>query len=351
MRPKPHHSSWFNRRMGMIKQFIQKSLSLFRFGKEWIDNLLGSLTEAARTISYVETINPQISDTLHREIKYSEEIIFKRAFEENVRKSLPLLKLDSVKVAIDVTEDLYWGKWGLENTRASAHEHQLESWQYVNLSIVEPYFIPLMSIPYKMIDSLDDCVIELLEYLRTLPLKVDLVLFDRGFYHWYLIDYLNGHNRGWAWPYVIFVPQNDAMKNFIEQTKGSIGKFVHQDKYTRDQTSWVVKTRIIILKAASKNKNGDPIDWCFTTNQNLDFQILKIYRKRWNIETGFRIHDEARIKSKSANPLIRLFYHLLGMLFILVWRINNQTQKYEVFKRFLRIIEREFYQIIVLKPT
>jgi len=141
------------------------------------------------------------------------------------------------------------------------------------------------------------------------------------------------------------------MKNFIEQTQGNIGKFIHQDKYTRDQTSWIVKTKIIILKGISQNKNGEPIDWCFATNQNLDFQILKIYRKRWNIETGFRIHDEARIKSKSANPLIRLFYHLLGMLFILVWRINNQTQKYEVFKRFLRIIEREFYQITYIKPT
>ncbi len=337
--------------MGMIKHFIQKSLSLFRFGRVWIDNLLGNLTESARTISYVETINSQISDTLHREIKHSEEICFKRAFEESVRKSLPLFKLNSVKVAIDVTEDLYWGKWGLENTRASSHEHQLESWQYVNLSIVEPFFIPLMSISYKMIDSLDDCVIELLEYLRTLPLKVDLVLFDRGFYHWHLIDYLNGYNRGWAWPYVIFVPKNDAMKNFIEQTKESIETFIHQDKYTRDQTSWIVKTKIVVLKAASKNKKGEPIDWCFATNQKLGFEILRIYRKRWNIETGFRIHDEARIKSKSSNPLIRLFYHLLGMLFILAWRINNKTKKYEVFKRFLRIIEREFYQIIILKPT
>ena len=94
--------------MGMIKQFVQKSLSVFRLGKEWLDHLLSSLVEAARTISYVETVNPSQSDTLHREIKYSEEIFFKRAFENSVRKCLPLLKLGSVKVAIDVTEDLYW---------------------------------------------------------------------------------------------------------------------------------------------------------------------------------------------------------------------------------------------------
>jgi len=332
--------------MGMIKQFIEKSLSVFRFGKKWLDQLLGSFIEAARTISYVETVNPHQSDTLHREMKHSEEIFFKRAFEGSVRKALPLLKLGSVKVAIDVTEDLYWGKNGLHNTRASSHEHQIESWQYVNLSIVEPYFIPLMSIPYKMIDSLDDCVIELLEYLKTLPLKVNVVLFDRGFYHWHLIDYLNGQQRGWSWPYVIFVPKNEAMKDFIEQTERGIGKFVHREKYAKNQTMWRTKTKIIVLKGASKNKKGEPIDWCFATNQNFNFEILKIYRKRWNIETGFRIHDEARIKSKSANPLIRFFYHLLGMLFILLWRINNHLNKYhEVFKRFLKIVEHSFYAL------
>lgn len=343
MRPKPHHSSWFKRRMGMIKNFVKKSLSLFRFGPEWLNNLLGSLTEAARTISYVETVNPQQSDTLHREIKYSDERVLKNSFEICVRETIPLMNLKFVKIGIDVTEDLYWGKQGLENTRASSHGDHIESWQYVNLSIVEPYFIPLMNIPYKITDSLDDCVIELLEYLRTLPLKVDLVLFDRGFYHWYLIDYLENKKGHKPWPYIIFVPKNNAIKNYIEQTKENIGKFIHKGKYKKDQTSWSTKTKIVVLKSASTDRNGNPIDWCFATNQNLDFQILKIYRKRWNIETGFRIHDEARIKSKSSNILIRLFYHLLGMLFIIVWRINNKVNSYVVFKRFLKVIEQGLY--------
>lgn len=49
-----------------------------------------------------------------------------------------------------------------------------------------------MSLPFRQTNDLDEIVKELLDFLKTLALKVDLVLFDRGFYRWHLIDYLNG---------------------------------------------------------------------------------------------------------------------------------------------------------------
>lgn len=227
MRPKPHHSC-VETRMKTIKAFIQKSLSVFRFGKEWLQRLLGSLADAARSISYIETVAPSKADTLHKEIKHTDEATIKRAFELSLREILPHLHLGHIMVAIDVTEDSYWGKFGSFNTRASAHEKHNESWQYVNLSIVDPYFIPLMSLPYRQTDLLDELVIDLLNYLRTLNLQVKIVLFDRGFYHWHLIDFLENQQGKKPWPYLIFVPKNEVMKTFIEQTKNSIGVFCHE---------------------------------------------------------------------------------------------------------------------------
>lgn len=327
--------------MKILNHFVKKSLSVLRLGQNWIDRLLGSLADAARSISYVETVNPTQADTLHKEIGHSDVLWFKRSFEQCVRMVLKRLHLGKVKVGIDVTEDLFWGQ-SSSHTRASAHEHQLESWQYVNLAIVEPYFVPLMSLPYRQTDDLDTLVIELLEYLKTLPLHVELVLFDRGFYHWKLIDYLNGFRRGWSWPYLIFVPKNEAIKNFIEQTTGSFASYKHSTTYSRDQTTWYSNTRIVVLKAATKNKKGEPIDWCFATNQKAHLGFVFVYMKRWNIETGFRIHDEAKIKTKSTKQLIRYFYHLIGMLFILLWRIKRLTHPQLSFKRQLKLIEMSF---------
>ena len=199
-----------------------------------------------------------------------------------------------------------------------------------------------MSLPYRQTDSLDDLVIDLLKYLRTLNLQVKMVLFDRGFYHWHLIDFLENRRGKKPWTYLIFVPKNEAIKKFIEQTKENIGVFCHKGEYTTEKTTWHPKTKIVIFKGATKNNKGEPIDWCFATNQKADINLLITYRKRWNIETGFRIHDEARIKSKSSHSLVRFFYHLIGMLFILMWRLRNHIKAYIVFKRYLKEIE-SFY--------
>lgn len=326
----------------LISQFTNKCLSVFDLGKAWFSRLLGSLADAARSISYVETVNSSQSDTLHKRLKGIDFLTLKRAFEECTRRALQALRLGPVKVAIDATEDPYWGKHGSYNTRAKVHQKSDESWQFVNLAIVEPKFIPLMSVPYRQIDDLDSLVIELLKYLKSLPLRVTLVLFDRGFYHSHLIDYLQGKRRGWRWPYIILAPKNEAIKKYVEQTQ-KIKVFKHQMLHSKSKSTWKPTTKIVVCKGVGKNKEGRPIDWCFATNQRGSTSLVWEYRKRWNIETGFRVHDEARIKSKSSNPVIRFFYHLVGMLFILMWRLQNKCSYYIVFKRYLKKVEMHFF--------
>jgi hypothetical protein len=332
-----------------LSVFINKSVSLFRLGKSWFSRLISGIIEAGRTISYVETIDPGKSDSLHKAIKQSDSSVIKREFEKVVRFSLKAMRFGKVKVAIDVTEDPYWGNEGSFNTRASSHDMHDESWQYVNLSIVEPYFFPLMSLPYRQIDDLDSLVIDLLEYLRTLKLHVELILFDRGFYHAELIDYLENHRGNRHLPYLIFVPKTDAVKEYIQKTK-VLGEFEHTMLYSKSKSKWKPKTKIVVCKGATLNKCGQPVDWCFATNQKASFNLVRIYRTRWNIETGFRIHDEARIKSKSSNPLIRYFYHLIGMILVIMWRITNKLKRYFVFKRYLKIIEQNMVNLIQDPP-
>ena len=336
--------------MTLLSKFVDKCLSVLRLGKSWFAKLLGGIIEAGKSISYVETERPTQSDTLHKAIKYCDISLIKREFEMAVKKSVKSLRLGNVKVAVDVTEDPYWGKEGHFNTRAKVHEKSDESWQYVNLAIVEPKFIPLMSLPYRQIDDLDTLTMDLLEYLRTLPLKIKLVLFDRGFYHWKLIDYLENCRGGRPWPYLIFVPKNGAMKEYIHLTNGKIGVFKHQKAYCKDKSKWKPSTKIVIVKGVGKNKKGKPIDWCFATNQRASINLVWIYRKRWNIETGFRIHDEARVKSKSSNPLIRYFYHMLGMLLILMWRLHNHFEPYLVFKRYLKYLIMDYMELVQKPP-
>lgn len=322
----------------VIKTFSNKCLSLSYLGEKWNNNLLQSVIEAGRTISYVETLNPSKADKFHLSIKNSDKRLFMREFERVVRFAIAKLKLKRVKIAFDTTEDLTWMKSNF-NLRPSAYDKHLPAWQYLNVSIVEPCFFPLMSVPYTMFDNLDNLVIDLLKYIKTLPFTVDLLLFDRGFYHAHLIDYLNGKKRNYSFPYLMLIPEK--VKGYIEQTD-NFNFFCHKMRYCKDKTRWKVKTTIIIRRIDEKTC------WCYATNQKPNLFLVMQYSKRWNIETGFRIHDEIRIKSKSRNSLIRFFYHLLGMLLIILWRLQSKICFF-VFKRFLKFIEYQFYPYEIKK--
>jgi hypothetical protein len=316
----------------IVKTFVNKCLSLSRLSEKWCNLLIQNLVEAGRTISYVETTTPTQADTLHLAIKGSDKRTFMHEFEQVVRFAIAKLKLKNkkVKVAFDTTEDLTWCKKKLF-LRPSVYEKPQSSWQYLNLSIVEPFFIPLMSIPYTLFDNLDNLVIDLVYFVESLPLKIDLMLFDRGFYHAHLIDFLNSRNHH----YLMLVPERDIQKKYIEQTreqKKSFDYFNHFFNYHKDKSSWNMSTLIMVRIIDEKTA------WCYATNKKPSLGLTLEYRKRWNIETGFRVHDEARIKSKSNFLLIRYFYHLIGMLLILLWRLKNKNE-YLVFKRFLKKLE------------
>jgi len=46
----------------------------------------------------------------------------------------------------------------------------------------------------------------------------------------------------------------------------------------------------------------------------------------WNIETMFRVHDEARIKTKSKVPIVRLFYFLISLVLIFIWSMFEKNK-------------------------
>lgn len=321
----------------VTKTFLNKCLSLSYLGDNWNNELAKSIVEAGRTISYVETLSPNKADKFHLSVRGGDKRLFMREFEKRVRFALDKLKLKGkrVKIAFDSTEDLTWCKSGFFNLRPLPYSQEL-SWQYLNVSIVEPYFLPLMSIPYRQVDSLDILAIDLLNYVKSLPIVVGLVLFDRGFYHAHLIDYLNG-NR---WPYLMLVPQRKRQLGYIEQTRNAnkvFAFFNHMFNYKKYGSSWKTSTNIMVKIVDDKTA------WCYATNLSPSLKLCKEYSIRWNIETGFRIHDEARIKSKSKILLIRFFYHLLGMLLVILWRIKDECRKGIVFKRFLKWLEYQFY--------
>lgn len=318
--------------MSILRKFIERTINIFGKLKVKVKKIVSSIVEAARTISYVETVSNK-ADTLHRHVKQIDERALKRAFEFNTRKAIGRMGLGKITLAVDITQELYYGKNGKLNVRQKKFENGAdEAFTYVVLSVVEPKPLPLMALAYRQGDDLTTLVKELLSYAKSLPITIQCVLFDRGFYIGDLISYLSSEKVR----YLIFAPQNEAMKKYISWTD-SIASFCHEMKYNKRKSWWKVQTRIVIIKDSMKD-----YFWCFATNLRQSLYLISKYKQRWQIETDFRVHDEARIKTKSNIALIRYFYFLTSLILLANWEVNRLLHPEVCFKKYLKLVQQKF---------
>ncbi len=108
-------------------------------------------------------------------------------------------------------------------------------------------------------------------------------------------------------------------------------------KYSKKKSYWKPRTMIVVCKRIDK------FAWIFATNIHFKTRVEYIwyYKRRWQIETNYRVEDESRIKSKSTNYLIRYFYFLISLLLHMLWIINKNIKYYAQFKKYLDNIEKE----------
>ena len=293
--------------------------------------------EAGRTLTYVETVDGSKADSLHRHVKLLYEEDIRRAYELVIRKVVKKLKVKHCVLAFDVTKELYWGKHGSLNVRGIKHERGAdEAFEWVVVSMVKPFPFTLMALPYRQGSDLAGLSIGLLKYVKSLGMKVDVALFDRGYYSAHLIDFLEAEKL----KYLILVPENEKMEEYAEQTE-KINSFVHVMNYKKDKSSWKPRTKIVVFKDVHK---GDKVfDVFFATNLSTSYNLLSLYPKRWQIETNFRVMDEAKIKSKSNEHIIRYFYFTVQLLLHVAWNVTKNMFGHVQFKKYLAELAKQLF--------
>ena len=299
------------------------------------------LTEAASRNTYIETISNK-ADSLHYNItkgyvEYSNEEFFK-VVENKIKK----LHLSSVNIIADITTENFYGKsaglylhnWTGE-AGVQAKFHYLVAGILFRNKII-PFYVAILHIGSFKAALLG----KICDLCNKLHLKVKLMKLDRGFYSGEVIDEmeLKGMN------YLIFAKKSALFKCMLEGTDKSI-LVKHEIKYKKNKSSHKAETNIALVK------NVQGYDWCFATNLFLRDarKYVELYRKRWNIETMFRVHDEARIKSKSINPLVRLFYFMISMILLFIW--NLCAKNLCPFKRFVINLEQMLKNVEVSRAN
>ncbi len=302
-------------------------LSGFHYNREML--------RAAMANTYLETVGSR-ADSIQMAVKSApmSDIYWEYLKTVKVlRKRTSFAEHDAV-LAFDTTDEDFYGHpetmW-IHNW--TGEDAVTGKFRFLTCSLVShdvPEKVPLFSIPVQIGHSNARDVTFMLAMVKPLFKSVSLCLFDRGYHsNEMFLTLTNAHI-----PYLIFLRKDRYVKELLGPMKsGDMRTVDHEFKLNKDKTVIRGETTVALLRQIFRR--GEYNDWCFATNRReIDLEnIVSTYTQRWNIETGFRIQDEATIKSKSKDVRIRFFLFTYEQVLQLLWAV---LFKEEVsFKEFL----------------
>lgn len=302
-----------------LGNFLDKAFFFSRSDNNYAEELL----LAATANTYVETAEGK-ADSLHLKIKECNWENFLDVYQEIVKSYIRRLNIRSGILAFDVTADPFYGETtgmytiGCENKNGYGHEFHFLVVSLINDKKQEK--IPIACVPVHYGFDFGKAVKDLLAYASKL-FNVRFVLLDRGFYSIDVINALKGFR------YIMLIPKRDQKIKDLCVGVEEAG-YYHQRLFSSSTLQEAI-TRIVLVRDVIEKE----IVWTFATNMIFDdyYTYVSFYKKRWRIETNFRVEDEAKIKSKSIFPVIRYFYFLTSLLLHSIWLVFKNDVPFKAF--------------------
>ena len=326
-----------------LNHFINNALGLsYETHKITGYELLYPLLNSASHNTYLETVSNK-TDTLYSNIKSAQKSMTTFAYLNYIKRVSKKFELQNknVMLAFDYTdEDFYGDVQGFDIHGWTGKNAITGKFKFLTCSVVSdeiPQKIPLISLPIRIGHYKSSVILECLHLIKDIVGKIDLILFDRGFYD---KDLMFGLSK-LEYPYLIFVPKHQDKQSILYPMKtGEEIAIYNEFKVNRDKSNFIGENILVFLKQIYNKKSDKKYDWVFATNVEkiLLEKLITLYKKRWRIETQFRVQDEAKIKCRSKDMKIRYFLFCFEQMLQTIWICFYKDDL--SFKEFLIKIEK-----------
>lgn len=307
-----------NRKNGVLVSSITSTLKTAALNRAFVN-------ESCKSSGMVSK-----SQVIYRKLvgKAIEEI--QKCFQIHTTQFLRLLKIFSRNrkfiISFDITEEPFYGNFSTATSGERLYLHEGSEargaeyhYKYLTVAITcnngKRYILD--GIIVSRGSYIEDYVYEMIRFIKE-QLSIEVVLFDRGFTNWGVIYKL----RQLGIHYIIFwKKQGKWYKEYFNKLKdGRFCEVYREEKYNRDKTNFKVSSNFILIKQHEYEKRR--YDWIFATDLNFKSagKYVMRYKKRWGIETIYRITDDIRIYTTSTNPLIRYFLFMFTCFVYNIWK-------------------------------
>lgn len=307
-----------------LRFFINDSLGI----QPGIHNITGfelsePLLSSAAYNTYVETIGDK-ADTLYLRLKESLSEMTTYSYLNYIKRLSDKFELKNKEfvLAFDYTDEEFYGDvQGLDIHGWKKSSAITGKFKFLTCSIVSDNIsqkIPLLSLPIQIGHYKSYVISHMLSLLKPLIGEIKLLLFDRGFYDKDLMYEL----IQLKYPFLIFVPKHNDKKEILAPMKeGEKFTLLGDGEVNKDKTKYSFEFYLTFMKQIYSKRADTSFDWVFATNVDTIAleEMIRTYRKRWRIENGFRVQDEARIKCKSKEMKIRYFLFMFEQMLQTQW--------------------------------
>ncbi len=318
----------------IINQFI-KSLIIEEDRKNKVtrDGIVSTLMTAAIDLAFVNESckssgKTSKSQVIYRKLggKMKEDI--QACFQEATAKFLITLKIFSRNrkfiLSFDTTKEAFYGKYEKAEDKLYLHEGSIAKeskfyYEYITVAITcnnsARYILDGIIVPTGA--YIERYVKSMLEFVKNhIPIEVNL--FDRGFNSWELIDTLNKMKVHYM---IFWKKQGEWYKPILDEMKdGEFKRILRKKKYYKVKHDYEASSYFVFVKQLEYD--GKKYSWIFATNLNLKSAAayVKRYKKRWGIETIYRVSDDIRIFTTSTNSLVRYFLFMFTCFVYNLWK-------------------------------
>lgn len=259
-------------------------------------------------------------DTLLGYLKSQDRKEVKEAFDKIIEKNVESLRKKGcfrkhVPIAIDWHDVMYYGNPKIPMVIGTQHKKGSNyAFEYLTSSVlVDGERLIIAVLPIASRKDVSSLTIRIIRRIQELGIKIHYITVDGGFFTIDVIKFLEKSKL----KYILHMPStNKTRKMRLWDGRRFRYKTSHR---SREQISFDV---IVAYDKAKKYK------YLFATNIHYKTKIiLKLFNRRWGIETSYRMTNQFMIKTTSKSYTLRLFYYLFACLMYNCWVVHNRSKK------------------------
>ena len=266
------------------------------------------------------------ADVVQRRIHQKSGIEIVKAFNQATRQICSILRktrllFRRVTVAIDYTDKPYYGDSNDPGVIRTRHQCGTNyCFRYITLSVViGDAKITLNALPVNPLSDKTKLIDRLLTEAKRMHIRINLVLLDRSFFTQQVVKIMDKHRLRFLFPVI----KNKLVKKMIADAHKS-KNYVHKYKFTNGKKPTASFTIFFMLDLDSRERQIWKRYHVYGTNlpvaNNNRYVFAEIYRRRWNIETSFRVEkQEFLTQTTSKSYRFRLFIFLVAVLLYNLW--------------------------------